>query len=88
MSVIEWLLQNDAPGVAYVARQCLLDEAPASRKMKSLRRRCNEYPPVARMLDCGLRGISKARRCGCMDLGPSVRSSLVNDGSEIVVKVV
>ena len=51
MSVIKWLLEDDAPGVAYVARQRLLDEDPASRKMKSLRRRCNEYPPAARMLD-------------------------------------
>ena len=51
MDVICWLLEDDAPGVAYLARQRLLGEDPAARKMKSLRRRCNEYPPVARMLD-------------------------------------
>jgi len=47
----KWLLEEDASGVAYLASRCLLDEAPASRRMKSLRRRCVQYPPVARMLD-------------------------------------
>ncbi|MBN2559350.1 MAG: hypothetical protein JXQ75_00265 [Phycisphaerae bacterium] len=51
MDEVKWLLEDDAPGVAYVAGHRLLGEDPASRKMKSLRRRCNEYPPVARMLD-------------------------------------
>ena len=51
MDAIKWLLEDDAPGVGYVARQHLLGEDPTSRKMKSFRRRCNEYPPVARMLD-------------------------------------
>jgi hypothetical protein len=51
VDAVKWLLEENAPGVAYLARCRLLDEDPASRKMKSLRRRCNEYPPVVRMLD-------------------------------------
>jgi len=51
MDVMKWLLEDDTPGVAYLARHRLLDDDPASRRMRSLRRRCNEYPPVARMLD-------------------------------------
>lgn len=50
MDVIKWLLEDDTPGVAFLARRCLLGEDPQSRKMKSLRRRCNEYAPTARML--------------------------------------
>ena len=51
MDVTDWLLEDDAPGVAYLARERLLGEAAGSSKMQSLRRRGNEYPPVARMLD-------------------------------------
>ncbi|MFQ5590583.1 MAG: hypothetical protein ACE5HE_05425 [Phycisphaerae bacterium] len=50
MNVLDWLLEPDAPGVAYLARRQLLAEDPASRKMRSLRKRCNEYAPVAKML--------------------------------------
>jgi hypothetical protein len=50
MSVLDWLLQDDAPGVAMLARGRLLGESPSSRRMAGLRRRCNEYPPVAGML--------------------------------------
>lgn len=51
MGVMNWLLEEDAPGVAYLARLRLLGEGPGSARMKSLRQRCNEYPPVTRMLD-------------------------------------
>lgn len=50
MNVLDWLLEDDAPGVAYLARARLLGESPGSRRMQALRRRCNEYPPVALML--------------------------------------
>lgn len=50
MSALDWLLEDDAPGVQYFARLRLLGESPDSRTMKSLRRRCNDYPPVAKML--------------------------------------
>ncbi len=51
MDTIEWLLEEDAPGVAYLARHRLLGEDLHSRRMRALRRRCVEYPPAARMLD-------------------------------------
>lgn len=51
MNVIDWLLADDTPGVQMLARRDLLDEDPESRRMRSLRRRTNDYPPVARMLD-------------------------------------
>lgn len=51
MDVIDWLLEDDAPGAAYLARRDLLGEEPDSRRMKGLRKRCNEYAPVARILD-------------------------------------
>lgn len=51
MDVIKWLLENDAPGVAFLARGLLLDEDPDARALKTLRNRCNHYPPVAGMLD-------------------------------------
>jgi hypothetical protein len=51
VDVIEWLLEDDAPGVARLARHRLLDEEPSTPKMKSLARRCNEHPPVSRMLE-------------------------------------
>ncbi len=51
MQAIEWLLEEDAPGVARLARQHLLGEDPSSRRMKSLLRRSNAYPPVAQMLE-------------------------------------
>ncbi len=50
MHPLDWLLEDDAPGVAYLARTRLLGESPDSRRVKALRRRCNEYPPVAKML--------------------------------------
>jgi hypothetical protein len=50
MDVIQWLLERENPGVAYLARRRLLDEDPDGRSMKSLRNRCNDYPPVATML--------------------------------------
>ena len=49
--MIDWLLKDDAPGVQYIARRRLLGEDPASRKMRVLRKRGNDYPPVARMLE-------------------------------------
>lgn len=49
--VVDWLLEDDAPGVAYLARTRLLGESERSRRVQALRRSCNEYPPVARMLD-------------------------------------
>ena len=50
VSAIDWLLEDDAPGVQFLARTRLLGESPESRRNRSLRRRCNEYPPVAGML--------------------------------------
>lgn len=50
-SVIDWLLEDDAPGVAYLARTQLLGESERSRAVTALRRTANAYPPVARMLD-------------------------------------
>ncbi len=51
MNVLDWLLENDTPGVQYLARLRLLGESPRSRVMTRLKRECNRYPPVARMLD-------------------------------------
>ena len=51
LDVITWLTEDSAPPVACLARHHLLGEDTDSRKMKSLWRRRNEYPPVARMLD-------------------------------------
>lgn len=51
VNVINWLLEDDSPGVEYLARTSLLGEDPQSRKLKSLAWRRNEYPPVAKMLD-------------------------------------
>jgi len=51
MKPIDWLLEDDAPGVQYLTRLRLLDESATSRRMTTLRRRCNEYPPVAKMLE-------------------------------------
>lgn len=50
MRVIDWLLEDDAPGVQLLARTRLLGESRSSRRVCSLRRRCNDYPPVAQML--------------------------------------
>lgn len=50
MNTIDWLLEDDAPGVQLLARTRLLGESPGARRIRSLRRRCNDYPPVARML--------------------------------------
>ena len=51
MEAVDWLLEDDAPGVELVARTRLLGESPSSRRVESLRRRCNQYPPVAAMLE-------------------------------------
>lgn len=51
MEAIDWLLEEDAPGVELLARTRLLGESPGSRRARSLRGRCNRYPPVAAMLD-------------------------------------
>lgn len=51
MDTVDWLLEDDAPGVACLARVRLLGESPGSRSVKGLRRRLGEYPPVARMLE-------------------------------------
>lgn len=48
--VIRWLLGDNTPGVALLTRRKLLDDDPNTRKMKSLRKRCNEYPPAACMI--------------------------------------
>ncbi len=50
MSALDWLLEDDAPGVQLLARTRLLGESPESRRNRSLRRRCNEYPAVAGMI--------------------------------------
>lgn len=51
MDVIDWLLGDDAPAVQHLARQRLLGEDPESASMRRLRKRANDYPPVAAMLD-------------------------------------
>lgn len=51
MDTIDWLLEEDAPGVALRTRTRLLGESPGSRRVRALRRRANEVPPVAAMLD-------------------------------------
>ncbi len=65
MSPFDWLLEDDAPGVQYLARMRLLGEGPATRRMKSLRKRCNEYPPAAKMLahvdECIAQGNKKGK---------------------------
>jgi ribosomal protein L21E len=48
--VLDWLLEDDAPGVQLLARRHLLGESPRSRRMVALRAQCNRYPPVERML--------------------------------------
>jgi hypothetical protein len=50
LQVIDWLLEDDAPGVALLTRTKLLGESPRSRRNRALRRRSNEYPPVAAMV--------------------------------------
>ena len=50
MKTVEWLLEEDTPAVAMLARRHLLDEDSDTRKMKSLRKRCNDYPPTAAIL--------------------------------------
>lgn len=51
MDALDWLLEDNAPGVAFLARQRLLGESPRSRRMQSLRRQANDYPSVAQMLE-------------------------------------
>ena len=51
MHVIDWLLEDDMPGVELLARTWLLGESPTSRRVKGATRRLNDYPPVAAMLD-------------------------------------
>ena len=48
--MLDWLLEDDAPGVQLLARRHLLGESPRSRRMVALRAQCNRYPPVERML--------------------------------------
>ncbi|MGD2109715.1 MAG: hypothetical protein PVI86_10015 [Phycisphaerae bacterium] len=52
MDVLDWLLQDDNPGVQYLTRARLLGESPRSRRTVALRRNCNQCPPVAPMLRC------------------------------------
>ena len=63
MDVINWLTEDSAPPVAYLARHHLLGEDTDSRKMKSLWRRRNEYTPIGRTLnrveDCITKGNRK-----------------------------
>lgn len=58
MGAVDWLLEEEAPGVAFRARTRLLGEAPDSRRARELRRRRNEYPPVAAMLDAAEEAIA------------------------------
>ena len=51
MDVTKWLLHDSTPAVKYAALYRLHDGDPASRKMRALRKECNRYPPVAKMLD-------------------------------------
>lgn len=51
MNVLDWLIEDDAPGVAHLTRRDWLGESPTARRMTSLRRKCNDYPPVAKLLD-------------------------------------
>lgn len=48
--ILRWLLEDDNPGVQYLTRRDLLGEAETSRQMRSLRTRCNAYPPVVQIL--------------------------------------
>ncbi len=50
MDAVDWLLEEDAPGVARLTRLRLLGESPASRRLRTLARRADEYAPVAAML--------------------------------------
>lgn len=50
-NTLSWLLEDDCPGVRYSALLRWEGRDPASRGMQNLRRRCNEYAPVARMLE-------------------------------------
>jgi hypothetical protein len=51
MNILDWLLEDDNPGVHYLVRRRLLGESSRSRRMTRLKRECNRYSPVARMLD-------------------------------------
>ena len=51
MNVLDWLLEDEAPGVAYLVRTRLLGESLTSKRLAALRRTSNDYPPVAQMLD-------------------------------------
>ncbi|MFQ5473265.1 MAG: hypothetical protein ACE5FA_10325 [Dehalococcoidia bacterium] len=64
MNVLDWLLEDDVPGVQYLTRARLLGESPRSRRMATLRRKCNHYPPVARMLECVEECIAKGPHRG------------------------
>ena len=49
--VLSWLLEDDAPAVAYLTRTWLLGEPADSDSMRALRRRANEVGPVAEILE-------------------------------------
>lgn len=49
--VVAWLLDEEDPGVAHLARRDLLGEPPGSPRMGELAGRVNRHPPVARMLE-------------------------------------
>jgi hypothetical protein len=51
MDPVDWLLEKDAPGVAYLTRLRFLGESPRSRHMTVLRGQLCAYPPVAGMLE-------------------------------------
>ena len=63
-SVLDWLLGDDSPGVQYLACTRLLGESPGSRKLLPLRKKCNEYPPVAAMLDHFDECLARGKRKG------------------------
>lgn len=48
--VLQWLLEDDTPGVQFLTRRDLLREPETSVRMKRLRKKCNAYPPVAGIL--------------------------------------
>lgn len=51
MTPLDWLLEDDNPGVQLLARTRILGESPISKKLVALRKRCNEYAPTDQLLD-------------------------------------